>query len=110
MTVDELRTIALALPETAEVTTWGEYTWRVRNKIFVMAAEESGAGAVKSDLATQAELVASDPETFSVASHTGRFGWVRVELGRVSAEELRELVVDAWRRTAPKRLVASSGL
>ena len=55
----------------------------------------------------QAELIAADPETFSVAAYTGRYGWVRVNLSTVDPGELRELIVEAWRRTAPKRAVAA---
>jgi hypothetical protein len=52
-------------------------------------------------------LLASDPATFGVASHVGRHGWTTVRLDRVDPDEMRELVVDAWRRTAPKRAVAA---
>jgi hypothetical protein len=34
-----------------------------------------------------------------------RYGWVRVDLTRVDAAELRQVVEEAWRRTAPKRVV-----
>ena len=39
--------------------------------------------------------------------HPGRFGWTTIRLDRVDPDELRELVVEAWRRTAPKRAVAA---
>jgi hypothetical protein len=55
----------------------------------------------------QEALVGSQPETFAVASYTGRFGWVTVRLATVDPEELRELTIDCWRRTAPKRVVAA---
>ena len=74
-TIDDVRALALGLPETTEVPTWGEFTWRVRNKIFVIASDESTAASVKCTVDDQTELVASDPETFSVAPYTGRFGW-----------------------------------
>jgi hypothetical protein len=35
----------------------------------------------------------------------GRFGWVRVDLTKADAAEVRRIVEDAWRRTAPKKLV-----
>jgi hypothetical protein len=35
----------------------------------------------------------------------GKYGWIRIELDRVDPEELTELVTEAWRLTAPKRLV-----
>ena len=55
----------------------------------------------------QAELVAADPETFGIASHVGRYGWVTVRLDRVDPDEMRELVLEAWRRTAPTRAVTA---
>ena len=60
---------------------------------------------VKSTKEEQAELVASRPAAFGVAPYVGRYGWVQVTLGEVSADELRELIVEAWRLTAPKKLV-----
>ncbi len=56
---------------------------------------------------TQAALLQEDPEVFLVAPFLGRHGWINVVLDRVDAEELAELVEEAWRLTAPKRLVAA---
>ena len=53
-----------------------------------------------------ADLVAMDPDTFSVAAYTGKYGWVRVRLAGVPLELADRLLTSAWRRTAPKRLVA----
>ena len=107
MTLDEVAAVALALPETTEVVTWEvERTFRTRNKIFVMGAPESPAVSVKTSLAEQHELCASDPETFSVSPYTGRFGWTRIELSRVDPGELTELIIEAWRRTATRKAVA----
>ena len=107
-TLKQVAAMALALPETEEVPAWeGELTWRVRNKIFVMGAPGHPHVTVKTSPAEQAELVAMDPETYAFAAYVGRFGWTRVTLSRVDSEQLRELIVEAWRRTAPKRLVAA---
>jgi hypothetical protein len=105
VTVEQVRAAALALPEAVEVVTWGELTWRVRDKIFAMGGVESPAISVKCSREEQAELVAMDPGTYRVAAYVGRFGWVTVTLARVDVDELRELLVEAWRRTAPKALV-----
>jgi hypothetical protein len=54
----------------------------------------------------QEALVGSQPETFAVSAYTGRFGWVTARLENADPEEVRELVIDCWRRTAPKRVVS----
>lgn len=105
VTEDEFRRIALSLPQASERETWGEATFRVRDRIFATMA---GRGAsVKASLDDQEALVRADPETFAVPHYVGRYGWVAVDLDRVDPGMMRTLVVNAWRRTAPKRLVAA---
>ncbi|MFF4652007.1 MmcQ/YjbR family DNA-binding protein [Streptomyces sp. NPDC001380] len=106
---EEFRAMGLALPRAVERLTWEtQVTLRVGERIFAMGAEDDGAVSVKASREEQAELVAEAPEVFSPAPYTGRFGWVRVELGRVDPDELRDLLAEAWRRTAPRRLVRES--
>jgi hypothetical protein len=105
-----LRQLALSLPEVEERETWGEATFRVRDRIFVMMGPDGRGASVKATLDDQAALVGAAPETYSVSAYTGRFGWVSVRLETAGPEVLRRLVVDAWRRTAPKRLVAAHDL
>jgi hypothetical protein len=103
---EEFMAMGLALPRAQEKITWGtDHTLRVGERMFAVGAPDSGHVSVKAAGVDQAELIAADPETFSVAPYVGRFGWVRVALDRVDAGELRELLTEAWRRTAPKRLV-----
>ncbi len=106
VTGDEFRGWALALPEAVEVETWGHPTFRVRSKMFATLADDGTTASVKATLADQAELVASDLDTYSPAHYVGRYGWVTVVLAGADPQELRDLVLDAWRRTAPKRLAA----
>jgi hypothetical protein len=106
VTFNQLRRLCLALPQAEERETWGEATFRVRDKIFAMGSSEGGFASVKASLDDQAGLVAMDPETFSVSAYTGRYGWVRMRLATVPPELARRLVTNAWKRTAPKRLVA----
>ena len=109
MTGPQLRELALGLPGAEERETWGHPTFRVRDKIFASLwdSEAGTVATVKASPEDQAELVAADPATFGVASHVGRYGWTTVQLDRVDPDEMRELVVEAWRRTAPRRAVAA---
>ena len=102
---DDVRAMALALPEVEEVLTWGsDVTFRVRSKIFVIGGEGADRISVKASPAGQAELLDLDPETFARAPYTGRFGWVTVDLARVDPQILEGLLRDAWRSTAPAKL------
>ena len=105
ITADEVRRLALSLPGAVEVETWGHPTFRVRDKIFASLGPDGVGGGVKTSLEEQSLLISSDAESFSVADYVGRFGWVDVKLATVDAEVMRSIVVEAWRRTAPKRLV-----
>jgi hypothetical protein len=107
-TFDDVRRIALALPEAEERLTWEtDITFRVRDKIFAIGGEGTDRVSVKASLETQAELIDLDPETFASSAYVGRFGWVTVNLDRVDPAVLSSLIREAWRRTAPKRLAAT---
>jgi hypothetical protein len=108
MTFDDVRRIALALPEVEERLTWEtDITFRVRDKIFLIGGEGAERVSIKADLETQAELLEMDPVTFAKSAYVGRFGWTTADLGRVDSGLLESLIRDAWRRTAPKKLAAT---
>jgi hypothetical protein len=107
-TFDDVRRIAVALPEVEERVTWDvDVTFRVRDKIFVIGGEGGDRVSIKADLETQAELLEMDPATFAKSAYVGRFGWVTADLARVDEDLLTSLIRDAWRRTAGKKLAAT---
>jgi hypothetical protein len=105
VTGDDARRLALSFPETVEKETWGHPTFRVREKMFMAMDSDGTSVTVKAPKEAQAALVGSEPETFFVPAYVGQHGWVGVRLDRVDPEELAELVDEAWRMTAPKRVV-----
>jgi hypothetical protein len=102
---DAARRLALSFPEAEERETWGHPTFRVRDKMFMALAADGRSASVKATREAQAALVGSEPETFSIPAYVGVHGWVGIALERVDPEELAELVEDAWRMTAPKRVL-----
>jgi hypothetical protein len=107
-TFDDLRRLALALPEAEEIVTWEtDITFRVRGKIFAIGGDGSDRVSIKQSPETQAELIDLDPKTFQRSAYVGRFGWVTFDLGRVDPAPHEQLHRTAWRRTAPKRLAAT---
>lgn len=61
---------------------------------------------VKVDLGEREAMVQASPETFVVTDHYRNYPMVVVRLAAVDREELAELLTEAWRRTAPRRLLA----
>jgi hypothetical protein len=107
VTADDFRHVVFSLPEAEERETWGHPTFRVRDKMFATLSDDGLLASVKATREEQAALVAAAPETFGVPAYVGRHGWVSVQLATADPSELRELLVEAWRLTAPKRLVAA---
>ena len=107
-TFDDVRRIALALPEAEERLTWEvDITFRVRDKIFAMGGPDGTHASIKASIDRQADLIALDSETFAPSAYVGRFGWVTVDLARVDEPLLEDLLREAWLRTAPRKLAAA---
>jgi hypothetical protein len=110
--LEALRALCLALPETTERLSHGEPTWFVRDKkTFVTFADHHHddrlAFWAAAPPGAQAALVASDPLRFFVPAYVGQRGWIGVRLDvPVDWDEIAELVADAYRMVAPKRLVS----
>ena len=112
--ITRLRKLCLALPEAHEVEAWGAPTFRVRNKMFATFAAANnhhgdGRPAVwlKAAPGEQTLLVRQAPDRFFVPPYVGPSGWVGVWLdGDVDWDELRDLLEDAYRLIAPRKLAA----
>ncbi len=105
----ELRAICAAMPGCSEGITVHHPSFTIRGKAFVMVTDGGDDPAlwVKSDRGTQAELVAADPQRFFVPPYVGHHGWVGVRAGAdTDWAEVAEIVTDAYRLAAPKRLLA----
>jgi predicted DNA-binding protein (MmcQ/YjbR family) len=105
-----LRKICLALPQAYEQETWGEATFRVNGKMFVVAREEDGRPrfSCKAPPGSQEILVNADPQRFYVPPYVGAKGWVGVWLdGRPDWDEVAKIVARSYRLVAPKRFAAA---
>jgi predicted DNA-binding protein (MmcQ/YjbR family) len=110
--LSNLRRLCLALPETTERLSHGEPTWFVRDKkTFVTYADHHHDNRLAfwcaAPAGLQQSMVASDPERFFVPPYVGHRGWLGVYLDvSVDWDEIAEIVEDAYRIVAPKRLTA----
>ena len=109
--LDRLRALCLALPEATERLSHGEPTWFAR-KVFVSFAGRHHDDRLACWCAAGAEerdaLVAEDPDRFFVPPYVGGRGWLGVYLDVPGVDwvELNEIVREAYRLVAPKRLAA----
>jgi len=107
VTFATVRRLALALPGVEECTSYGTAAFKVRGK-FLTRLKEDGASIVLI-LGTMTErdfLLGADPAVFFITPHYRDYPDVLVRLAAVKPALLAELLENAWRRLAPKRLVA----
>lgn len=105
MTVSELRALVLSLPGMVEAEHHGSPDFRINNKIVVNLDEAAGQITVKLSLNDQMALMERDDGAFSLPGGWAKFGWTTIHLDVAGRDEIEEIVIDAWRRVAPKKLV-----
>lgn len=106
-TEEDVRRIALSLPEVAEKPWFNTPGFRVKDKSFLRIRSEAEGGLVifVADLGEKEELLASDPDKFFTTPHYDGYPVVLVNLPAVDVDELTELITDSWRVKAPKRVL-----
>ena len=119
-TWNDVRRLALALPGTTEEKSRDHAAWLVNNKFFVWERPlrksdlaELGASAPKGpilgirtpDIEMKEILIASDPGIFFATSHFNGYPAVLIQLTKITAKKLKEVIVEAWLARAPSRAV-----
>jgi len=103
---EHARRFALSLPGVTEEPHFDLSSYRVRGKIFATAPPgESHLHVFLDELAVEA-AVAEDPAAFEPLRWGRQVRGVRILLAAAAAERVTELIDDAWRRRAPRQLVA----
>jgi len=118
-TWDDVRELALALPEASEHVSRGSAQWKVHAKGFVWArplrradleslgiAEQQGPvlGAKTEDEAVKLALIAEDPTVFFTTPHFDGYPAILVRLDKIAPDVLEEVIVEAWLCRAPRKL------
>jgi hypothetical protein len=109
---DDVRRLALALPDVAEIPSDG-FDFRVAGKGFVWSYPERVPGrrrVVRTDVAVlfvgdegeKQALLLGEPDRFFTAPEYADHPLVLLRLDAVDVPRLEELVTDAWRMRAPE--------
>ena len=106
---DTLWRLALALPGVEEGTSYGTPAFKVGGKLLARLREDGESLVVRIGFLERELRMKADPETFYITDHYLNYPAMLVRLPRVRAAQLRELLEQAWRQVAPKRLLASAG-
>jgi hypothetical protein len=104
---ETVRRLALALPGVEEGVSYGTPALRVRAKFLARLREDGETLALRIGFDERELLLAADPEVFFLTDHYRGYPSVLVRLARASEDVLREVLEQAWRKAAPKRLVAA---
>ncbi|HUR01526.1 MAG TPA: MmcQ/YjbR family DNA-binding protein [Nonomuraea sp.] len=108
ITVEDVRRLASTLPRSSEHLIRDRVKFRVGSIVYVAFSHDEtlmGFGFPKEE---RAALVAAEPDKFQLPRESDmRFNWVVARLAAIDADEMRELVIEAWRLAVPKKVYAA---
>jgi hypothetical protein len=105
VTIEDVREIARDLPRSAEVLVRGRVKFRIRQIVWLAFSEDEEELGFAFPKEEREAMLAAEPGKFLRPRESDlRFNWLEVRLAALDAEELRELVLDAWRLVVPKRV------
>lgn len=103
--MDEVRAFARTLPRSSEALVRGRVKFRIGRIVWLAFSRDGSTMGFAFPKEWRDALVASDPAKFSLPGASDlRYHWAHVDLAALDAEEMRELVEDAWAFCAPKRV------
>ena len=105
VTVDEVRAVASVLPRTSEHLIRDRVKFRIGRIVYVAFSRDESLMGFAFPKEERDALVAAQPEKFQLPGTADlRYNWVVARLDALSGEEMRELVLDAWRMCVPQRV------
>lgn len=107
LSLDDVRALALALPGVTEGTSYGTPSFRVGRSMLARQHQDGESLVLAIELDARELLTQSQPHSFYITPHYQGYPLVLVKLKCVDPELLRQLLEEAWRRAAPRKLVAA---
>jgi len=106
VTADDVRAFARTLPRSSEAFVRGRVKFRIGRIVYLSLSKDGSTMGFAFPKEWRQALVESEPEKFSLPSDFDmRYHWAHVRLAAIDAQEMRELVEDAWAFCVPKRVV-----
>ena len=108
ITAADVREVARPLPRSEEHLIRDYVKFRVGKIVYASISPDEmtlGFGFPKEE---RAALIASRPDVFLMPRLSDqRFQWINARMGALDKDEMRELIIDAWRMVVPKKVAAA---
>jgi hypothetical protein len=105
VTGDDVRAFARTLPRAYQAIVGDRVKFRVGRLVFLSLSPDEtllGFGYPKEE---RLALIASEPDKFVLPMpYDMRYNWVRVRLAAIELDEMREIIVESWRMSTPKKV------
>jgi len=108
VTIDDVRAVAQTLPRSYEVYVGGRVKFRVGRLVYLSFSKDQAVMGFAFPREQREWLIGGSPEKFMfpIASDM-RYHWVLARLAALEPDEMRELVIDAWRMVVPRSVAAA---
>src|SRR3954470_2368839 len=108
VTIDEVRALAQTLPRSYEVLVGGRIKFRVGRIVYLSFSGDHHVMGFAFPKDQREWLIGGSPEKFMYPSASDmRYHWALAQLSALEQDEMRELVLDAWRMVVPKHVAAA---
>ena len=106
-TIETVRALASTLPRSYEALVRDRVKFRVGQIVYLAFSRDEATMGFAFPKEEREALVESEPDKFLMPGKADlRYNWVVVRLDAVDDDEVREIVLDAWRMVVPKRVAA----
>jgi hypothetical protein len=107
VTIDDARAIVAPLPRSYEALVRDRVKFRVGSIVYAAFSRDETIMGFAFPREEREALVASEPDKFLMPDPSDmRYQWVCVRLDALDVDELREILIDAWRMCVPKKVAA----
>lgn len=105
VTIEDVRAVASRLPRTKEALVRDRVKFRIGRIVYLAFSRDEAVMGFAFPKEERTALIEGEPEKFLMPPRSDlRYNWVEVRLVAIEKNEMRELVIDAWRMCVPKRL------
>lgn len=107
VTIEEVRKVASSLPRSYEVLVRDRVKFRVGQYVWIAFSRDETLMGFAFPKEERGALIESEPDKFMMPKPVDlRYNWVVVRLAAMDRDEMREIVLEAWRMVVPKSVAA----